>query len=175
MMAEEISGLGGSSDEYAKHLEGKKAEFIEKIRKLNGRLRYKEYEKKALEPFLEQTKDVQIGLLRKELRQLEFRISTQAYTPKIEKELIKEVKKLESELSNVSEIERARRKKKLVDMDIDEAKKQISEIEPELKKIREALDDYYEGLRASRKQTKKGITSDHTVTLEEIAVFEKGN
>jgi hypothetical protein len=37
-------------------LEKKKGELIERITKINRRIRYKEYEKKALEPFLEKQK-----------------------------------------------------------------------------------------------------------------------
>lgn len=169
----EIEGLVLNNDDYIKTLEAKKAELLEKIKKLNSRLRYKQYEQKALEPFLEQTKDVKIGPLRKQLRQLEFRISTQAYTPKIEKEMVKQVKKLEAELAKVSEVERARRKKHLVDRDIEEVKKEIASIEPELKKIREELKEYYNNMRAAKKQAAKGIKNDHMVTLEDIVVFEK--
>lgn len=172
-MEEEITSLDTEIAGHIKALEDKKAELLERITKLNGRLRYKEYERKALEPFLEQTKDVRIGPLRKTLRQLEFRISTQAYTPKIEKELVKEVKKTEAELAKVAEVEKARRKSKLVEGDIADVQKEIAAIEPELKKIREQLNDYYEDMRTARKQAKKGIKTDHMVTLEDIAVFEK--
>lgn len=158
-----------------KELENRKADLIEKIKKLNGRLRYKQYEQKALEPFLEQTKGIRIGPLRKRLRELEFRISTQAFTPKIEKELIKEVKKTEQELAKVADIEKARRKKMLVDGDVMEVQKQISDLEPELKKIRDELNDHYDSLRASRRAGIKheGQKNDHMVTLEEVVVFEK--
>ncbi len=157
----------------AKNLEKKKSEIIDKIKKLNGRLRYKKYEQEALKPFLEQTKEIRIGPLRKDLRQLEFRISTQAYTPKIEKDLIKQVKKIEAELSKVAEIEKARRKKILVEGDIREAEEEIVRLEAELKKIRDELNDYYDYVRASRKEEKKGMQNDHMVTLEDIVVFEK--
>jgi uncharacterized coiled-coil DUF342 family protein len=161
------------AEERVRFLEKKKADLLEKISKLNGRLRYKQHEQKGLEPFLEKTKDVMIGSLRKELRQLEFRISTQAYTPKIEKDLIKRVKQLEEELTAVAEVEKARRKKKLIEGDILDINKEIADIEPELKKIREELNDHYDSVRAAKKVVSKGIKSDHLVTLEDIAVFEK--
>ncbi len=171
-MEADISGSTEETD-YIRSLETKKADLLERIKKLNGRLRYKQYEQKALEPFLEKTKDVRIGPLRKDLRNLEFRISTQAYTPKIEKELVKQVKKLEAELGKVAEVERARRKKMLVDGDIEQVNREIAAIEPELKRIRDELNDHYESMKSSRKQAKKGIKTDHMVTLEDIAVFEK--
>jgi uncharacterized coiled-coil DUF342 family protein len=171
-MAEEITDLNKEIEGHIKGLETRKAELLDRISKLNGRLRYKQHERDALMPFLEQTKDVRIGPIRKDLRNLEFRIATQAYTPKIEKELVKQVKKLEAELSKVSEVEKARRKKMLVDGDIEQAQREIASIEPELKKIRDELNDHYESMRTERKQAKKGIKSDHMVTLEDIAVFE---
>ncbi len=174
MMAKERMNSKEYVENSIKELKARKAGFLEKIGKLNGRLRYKEYEKKALEPFLEQTKNVRVGPLRKALRDLETRIATQAYTPKIEKELVKEVKKIEVELAKVSEVEWARRKKMLVDGDIERARKEIAAIEPELRKIRKELDDFYEDMRSSRKEAKVMKTKgDHTLTLEEIAVFEK--
>ena len=178
-MSEQVADQKGASDqkseadEHIRQLEKRKAELLEKISKLNARKRYKEYEQKALEPCLEQTKDVRIGALRKELRQLEFRISTQAYTPKMEKDLVKQVKKVEAELAKVSEVEKARRKKRLVDGDVEQVGKEIAVIEPELKRIRDELNDYYESMREMRKQSSKGIKTDHMVSLEEIAVFEK--
>ena len=59
-------------------LEKQKAELIERIKRLNRRIKYKKYEKQALGPFLEQTKDVQVAPYRKQKRALEFRISTAA-------------------------------------------------------------------------------------------------
>jgi hypothetical protein len=49
-------------------LETKKTELIERIKSLNRRIRYKEYEEKALKPFLEQTKEVQIAPFRRQRR-----------------------------------------------------------------------------------------------------------
>ncbi len=170
---EDIAFSKEEQDEHVKALEQRKEELIEKIKKLNGKLRYKKYEQKSLEPFLEQTKDVRIGPLRKQLRMLEFRISTQAYTAKHERELVKEVKKVEAELIKVADVEKARRKKKLVDGDIEHIEKEIASIEPELKKIRDELNDYYDQKREVRKQDKKGIKNDHLVTLEDIAIIEK--
>src|SRR4030095_6047336 len=106
-------------------LEKKKSELIERIKALNRRIRYKKYEQKALEPFLEQTKDVQIAPLRKQKRALDFRISTAAYTPKMEKDLIKELKKIDEQLDKVKEVERARRKIKYVEQDIIDGEKEI--------------------------------------------------
>ena len=110
-------------------LEKKKSELIERIKQLNRRIRYKNYEQKALQPFLEQTKDVQVAPLRKQKRALEFKISTAAYTPKMEREILKHLKKVDEQLEKVKEVERARRKIKYVEQDISEGEAEIGKIE----------------------------------------------
>src|SRR5512135_4285 len=136
-------------------LEKKKSELIERIKALNRRIRYKKYEQKALEPFLEQTKDVQVAPLRKQKRALDFRISTAAYTPKMEKELLKQLKKVDEELDKVKEVERARRKIKYVLQDITDGEGEIVKIETELKVIRDELKKLYDEMKGYRMTQRK--------------------
>jgi uncharacterized coiled-coil DUF342 family protein len=158
-------------------LEQKKSELIEKIRALNKRLRYKEYEKKAFQPFLEQTKDVKIGPLRKEINMLEFKIATQAFTPKQERELLKRLKKLDAEFAKVRDIERARHKSRLIEKDIEAVQKEISVVDEELKKVRGELKKLYEEAHLLAAANKKGIKinadKDEMATLEEICIIEE--
>lgn len=158
-------------------LEKAKNELIERIKELNKRLRYKKYEQKALEPFLEETKNVRTGPLRKHKRDLEFRISTQAYTPQIERELLKEMKKVDSELEKMREIEWARKKKRLVEQDVEEANKEILSIEEKLKTIREELKQLYDNIKTIRSATKRGVKfggfEDEMLTLGDIGIIEK--
>lgn len=160
-----------------KDLEQKKAALIEEIKKNYGRIRYKKYEEKALEPFLKETEGVRVGPVRKRLRQLEFRISTQAYTPQMERQMVKDVKKVEEELKGMRQIERARRKKKLVQQDILEAEKRIAEIEEELKKIRETLKELYGKARTLKAAAKRGITfgekHENLVSMADVVIIEK--
>jgi len=160
-------------------LETKKTDLINRIKKLNARIRYKKYEEKALGPFLEQTKDVKIAPLRKRKRAIEFKISTAAYTPKIERELLKEVKKVDKELEEVREVERARRKKMLVEKDLKEADAEIKTIEEELKVIREELKVLYGEAKIYRTANKKGIKyggfENDMLTLEEMGVVIEDN
>lgn len=172
-MTKEITDFESENAKYIKELETKKLNLLGRIKQLNDRFRYKQYEQKALQPFLEQTKDVRIGYHRKRLKELEFRISTEAFTTKIEKELIKEVKKTEAELAKVAEVERARRKARLVEGDIIEIGKEIAKIDEELRQIRGKIEDYYEDIRAIKKEAKKGIQNDHLVMLGDIAIIEK--
>jgi uncharacterized coiled-coil DUF342 family protein len=159
-------------------LEKKKGDLIERIKKLNRRIRYKKYEKKALEPFLEQTKDVKIAPFRKRKKALEFKISTSAYTPRMEREWLKEVRKLDEKLEELKEVERARRKKRYVEQDIEEGEKEISTIEEELKVIRGELRQLYDELRVSRAAARKAAAAqeraeEDMVALGDLALFEK--
>ncbi|MDD5340677.1 MAG: hypothetical protein PHV13_05535 [Candidatus ainarchaeum sp.] len=159
-------------------LEKNKSELIERIKQLNRRIRYKKYEQKALLPFLEQTKDVRVIPFRKQKRALEFRISTAAYTPRMEKELLKELKKVDEQLDKVKEVERARRKQVYVEKDILEGETEIGTIEVQLKTIREELKKLYEDLKgvriAARKQAAADARADDDlVALGDLALIEK--
>lgn len=157
-------------------LEKKKAALIERIKQLNHRIRYKTYEKKALEPFLEQTKDIRVIPYRKQKKALEFRISTAAYTPRMEKELLKELKKIDEKLDKVKEVERARRKHQYVEKDIVDGEAEINKIEVELKAIREDLKKLYDDLKSTRTAARKQDEADigeGLVSLGELALIEK--
>jgi uncharacterized coiled-coil DUF342 family protein len=159
-------------------LEKKKSELIERIKQLNRRIRYKKYEQKALEPFLGQTRDVKIIPFRKQKRALEFRISTAAYTPRMEKELLKELKKVDDQLDKVKEVERARRKQMYVEKDILEGETEIGTIEVQLKSIREELKKFYDELKeiriAARKQAAfDAKADDDLVALGDLAMIER--
>jgi uncharacterized coiled-coil DUF342 family protein len=160
----------------AEELEKEKDALIGRIKGLNRRLTYKKYEKKALEPFLEQTKGIRTEPLRRTKRAIEFRIATQAYTPQIEKDLLKELKKIEHELVKVHEVERARRKNMFVGQDIELAEKEIIEIEAKLKAIRDELKKLYDEIHESRSFAKKEHTvrsfKEEGATLGDIGIIE---
>jgi len=158
-------------------LEKKKGELIERIQQLNRRIRYKKYEQKALLPFLEQTKDVQVVPYRKQKRAIEFRIATSAYTPRMEKELIKEMKKVDEKLESVKEVERARRKIRYVEKDISEGEGEISSIETDLKAIREQLKKLYDEMKVIRMAARKQAAAqakaeEDLVALGDLAMMD---
>jgi len=159
-------------------LEGRKTDLIEKIKKINRRLRYKRYEKKALEPFLEKTKEVVVEPLRRKKRIMEFKIATQAYTPKMEREWLKEVKKVDKKLDELREVERARRKKRYIDRDIEDGEKAVEFIETELKKLRDDLKKLYDAMKEFRSVARKAATAekraqDEMVSLGDLALIEE--
>ncbi len=159
-------------------LENKKGELIDRIKALNRRIRYKKYEQKALQPFLEQTKEVQVAPFRKMKRSLEFKISTAAYTPAMERELIKKMRKIDEKLEEVREVERARRKIRYVEKDILDGEKEIGEIEVGLKTIREELkklyDEYKEVRALARKEAAaQARAEEDMVALGDLALMEE--
>jgi len=161
-------------------LEKKKGDLIEKIKRLNRRVRYKKYEKKALEPFLEQTKDVHIAPFRKRKKALEFKISTSAYTPRMEREWLKEVRKIDEKLDELREVERARRKKRYVEQDIEEGEKEIVVIETDLKVIRTELRTLYDNMRGIKNAARKAAAAqeraeEDMVALGDLALIENSD
>jgi len=156
-------------------LEKQKNDLIEKLKRINSRLRYKRYEQKALEPFLEQTKNIRIGPLKRQKQVIDFRIATQAYTPKLEKEWIKELKKVDEQLDKVKEIEKVRRKKVFVEQDIAQAEKELAENETKLNAIREELKKLYDTRRVIQSITRKGVRIGgfkDDITLGDIGIIE---
>ena len=164
-----------------KELEDKKSKLIAEIKKNYGRIRYKKYEEKALEPFLKETENIQIEPVRRKLRSLEFKISTQAYTSQLEKQMIKEVKKVEAELGKMRLVEKARRKKRLVTQDILDCEKRIAEIEEELKVMRAELRELYGKFKSLKGSSNKregsrglvfGEKPEDMVSMEDIVIIE---
>jgi len=159
-------------------LEKQKSELIEKIKKINRRLRYKQYEKKALEPFLEKTRGVAVEPIRRRKRILEFKIATQAYTPKMEREWLKEVKKVDKQLDELREVERARRKSRYIDRDIEEGEEAVREIETGLKSLRDDLKKLYDAMREFRSVARQAAgeekrAKEEMVSLGDLALMEE--
>lgn len=159
-------------------LEKQKGDLIEQIKALNRRIRYKKYEQKALAPFLEQTKDVEVSKYRKMKRSLEFKISTAAYTPAMERDLLKKMRKIDEQLEEVKEVEKARRKIRYVEKDIEEGEAEIVQIEEKLKVIRDELKGLYENykdIRAiQRKEAQAAAKAEEDmVALGDLAFIEK--
>lgn len=160
------------------NLEKKKEALIEKIKKINKRLRYKKYEQKALEPFLEKTKDIRVEQFRRQKRVLEFKIATQAYTPRIEREWVKEVKKIDKKLDEVREIERARKKIRYITQDIEDGEKEIKKIEEDLNVFRDDLKKLYSDMKVAKNAERKAALvakkeERELVSLGDLAMLEE--
>ena len=163
-------------------MENEKNKLIEEAKKINKRLHYKSLELKALQPFIVENKNIRAGPYRKELRMLEFKVSTQAYTPKIERELLKKIKEVKKHLDETMRVEQARKKAMLVEKDIFEINKKKEEIDKKLSEIREEMNLLREKIKKRREerqqqhQQKPKIKNEYTshkksdkyLSLEEI-------
>lgn len=135
-------------------LEAKKTQLIDKIKELNATIRAKE---RQLERSTGIDRDApRPGQIARELEQMEFRIATAAYTPKIERDMIKRVNELQKELESAKEADRKRRKLMYAEGDLKTAVEERAKIEKELNEIRAELKTLYnsrkEASNAERKE-----------------------
>jgi len=163
--------------ERLKRLEEEKMKLIERAKKVNRRYRYKTMELKAIEPYVKATENVKTGPVKAKLRRLEFKISTQAYTPRREKEILKRIKGLEEDIEKALKIERARRKMALIEKDIAELSKEKEEVDKALSAIREEINSVRNKLKESRKITGKAqitqVDTEPYFSLKEVVEIKK--
>jgi len=179
-MADGIEELEKINQEI-KTLEDTKVEMIDRVRYLTRRIRFKKFEQKALEPYLEETRDVQIAPLRKRRNRMEFMIATAAYTPKIEREWLKEVRKLDEELEKVKEVERARRKIRFVEDDIKDGELEIVDLENKIRDSKDKLRRLYDEAKSVRMSVRRissaaassPMMEEDMVTLGDLAMIER--
>ncbi|MCX8166633.1 MAG: hypothetical protein N3E37_02160 [Candidatus Micrarchaeota archaeon] len=120
-------------------LEKKKKYFIDKIIVLNKKIKNKELQMKAIEEALKLEKGPDLRTLKKKLNNLEFKLSTQAHTPKQEKSYIKLMEHLESQMESAKKIQKLKHKIVLIKQDIQEYKNEIAKIDLLLKDLRNKI------------------------------------
>ena len=91
-----------------------------------------------------------MGLIR-EAERLEFSIATEAYTPKKEKELIKQLREIRTELSKHKELDAARKKIDAERAILDSLLSEIKALENSLLNVRKECDVAYAEVLAERK------------------------
>jgi len=136
-------------------LEATKTKLIEEAKAIYRKLDYKKFEKNALTPFVKEMKNmVDTRKLRRQKRELEFKVSTQAFTAKTEKAIIKQIKSVDEQLKKLVKKERIFRKYTLVNRDIDELTKEADEKEKEIKEVKRQLKELYAKFRNNGKRYK---------------------
>ncbi len=162
----------------------KKGALIADVRRMKRRLAYKMAEKEATAKMVAQgrksTKN--IGYLRRRKENLEFRISTEAYTLEAEKDLIRKKSKIDEELNEAIQSYRMRRKAEFVEGDITELTKGIEEANKSLEEIEKTLDLLYGELRKingerrrsteHRERKKQEQPKPVEVSLADIAIIK---
>jgi hypothetical protein len=148
-------------------LTDRKQELIERIKRISKGLKYKTIELKALEPLEAQAEKENPFILIRKLKKLEFRLSTQASTPKMEKLMMKEIIDLERKIRKVKPLLTASSRIRRVREDLKYYEGEMVKIESELKTIRERLRDLIDKRKMDRAAEKNGISYEQEETAEE--------
>ncbi|MFH1284962.1 MAG: hypothetical protein ABIH99_00085 [Candidatus Micrarchaeota archaeon] len=163
-----------------------------------NRRRSKQVQLKALKTVVGSSAPVSVGRARRNLEDLEFKIATEAYTPKKEKELIKHVKNAEKKLEEVKQQAKMQRKVGFVDGDVRKLDEELKKVEVELMKVENEIKTlkielnkrtFDERMKERRKQRRRedeenrkleikqlGINTekiDRTVSMSDICVIKK--
>ncbi len=171
MLGEKISKL--SEEKHA---------ILQQLRSANKALKYKTIELEALNNLLANYNEKEVQHLQRRRKQLEFKIATNPYGPKREKELVKKVVEIEKKLEKYRPQMKAKKRKKLLEADVEELQKKVSELEKKLKGIRDELRQLFKKKRLREELSKKGgitVSSEEEaeeaslVTLEDVVEFEK--
>ncbi|MCL5428060.1 MAG: hypothetical protein M1321_02660 [Candidatus Marsarchaeota archaeon] len=154
---------------------------------MKRRLAYKQAEKEATARLVAEGKKTtkNIGYLRRRKENLEFRISTEAYTLDAERELIRKKSKIDEELNEAIQSYRMRRKAEFVEGDIAELTKGLEESSKSLEGIEKSLDSLYGELRKlngermrrsvehrDRERKKQEAPKPVEVSLADIAIIK---
>ncbi len=162
----------------------KRAQLIDQMRRLRSKLNYKQEEQVAISKLaIINTAAKNLGRLKRMKSSIEFKISTQAPTLAAEKELIKELNKINKELEEAQSAYRFKRKAELITKDIDEIGKALESYKNQVLEVDRKLDELYTSLRGRSSWRRKPEeprprrTPKHEepfeVSLEDIATIKK--
>jgi uncharacterized coiled-coil DUF342 family protein len=170
---------GSLEDEISK-LTARKNELIERVQRVSKGLKYKTIELKALEPLAAQAERENPFILIRKLKKLEFRLSTQASTPKTEKLMMKDIIDLERKIRKVKPLLTASSRIRRVREDLKYYSDEMVKVEAELTDLRARLRELIGRKKETRAAERKDISynetvevADEFVNLEDIAEIEK--
>ncbi len=164
-----------------------RSKIIEEIKRQRRRIAYKLDEKQAVAKLVEMNKDTakNIGYLKRKKEQIEFKITTEAYTLDIEKQLLRKKSEIDSELDEAYKSYRLKKKAEYIDGDIEALAKSIEELEKKIEESDKRLDELYSNLRRLSGAQKRREQERHggkkqieepkkmEISLEDIAVIKK--
>jgi uncharacterized coiled-coil DUF342 family protein len=170
----------GSVEDEISRLTTRKNELIERVKKVTKSLRYRTIELKALEPLAAQAEKENPFILIRKLKKLEFKLSTTAINPKVEKAMMKEIIDLERKIRKVKPLLTASSRMKRVKEDLAALEIDYAKIETELRDLRAKLRDLIGRKKENKAAERQGISYeesveavDEFVSLEDIAEIEK--
>ncbi len=175
-------------------LESKKRALLNRLKKINSQVNYKNYELKVLKTLLKDKHRPDTRRLKRKLNYLEFKVQTEATSLKIERQYMKEINQTQDELKDTFKTERLFRKQEYLQSDINEASKELDSIERELQETNSELHSIEKETRKievrknnlhplrDKKRKKKEHDKDSgqymgeidaTVSLEDICVIKR--
>ncbi len=161
-----------------------RASLIDQMRRLKGRLDYKESERAAIQKLTSyDMPQKNLGRLRKMKKGIEFQISTQAGTLAAEKELIKKLSDVDAELEEALKGYRMKRKLEFLTSDIDALNRELEAHKGKILELDKRLDALFAGIRskAARQRRSEGRSPEYKqkrsepfeISLEDIATIKK--
>ncbi len=161
----------------------KRIDIIISIKKKRKLLKYKEAELEALSKQSESAgRGPNIGRLRRMKDKLEFRISTETRSLGAEKEIIREINDIDSQIDGAIKIFRMKRRINFLKDDTVSLNKEIDELDKKIEENHKRLDDLYSELRSidrsrrvhdERKPQRHEEQGPMSISLEDIAVIKK--
>lgn len=153
------------------------------MRRLKGRLDYKEAERAAIEKLTAYDKpNKNLGRLRKMKKTIEFQISTQASTLAAEKELIKRLNDVNEELEEALKGYRMKRKLEFLAGDIEALNKELESYKDKVLEVDKKLDSLFASIRGEHERQRRSLgrgprrqqrTEPFEISLEDIATIKK--
>lgn len=162
-------------------LENEKKALIEKIKAVNRRLRYKQYELKALSSMSPEDSAVPLSVARKRLNLLEFRIATESTNLSQERKMMREIREAEEDFNKALRHQRFVRKLEYVKGDIGAAEKEAAALDVEIRKKREQINEIErdmaarkrKAVRAKEHERKEREPSEEQVSKEELKEYQQ--
>ncbi|MGD0510531.1 MAG: hypothetical protein ABSA33_01705 [Candidatus Micrarchaeaceae archaeon] len=171
-----------------------RSKLIARIKDSRRRLSYKEAEAAAIDRLLKMRKEEdkdgakrrRVGYLKRMKARLEFKISTEASSLAQEKDIIRKINEINSELNEALASVRLERKVGFISKDIEEYRKSIVDVNTKIGELDTRLDGLYVGLRKTlgigswqnkqqqqQRPRKQQRAQESGINLEDIAVIKK--
>lgn len=169
---------GKSIKERIDSLEEEKKGLIEKVKALSKELKLKKIEYNVVKKLAEEAKKMNAGKIIRQLKALEFKVSTQALTPAVERKYVKKIVELERKLKKLKPYLNAEKRLKYLEESISKLEGEIEEIEGKLKEMRKELKDLYRKYKLIKKAKRSNISyseskDEEMFTLEDVVEIEE--
>ncbi len=162
-----------SLNEEIVELEKKKKELIEEIKKYTKDRKLKSIEYEAVSKLAELDKGEEAKNILKEIRRIEYKISTRPLSPNLERKLVKKVASLEQKLSKLKPYLHAKKRKNVLEKELKKIEEQINRVEEELSSIRKRLKELYSKRKKKSPKVEFQKSKEETLfTLEDVVEIE---